>query len=333
MQIIIKIFVKLFDYVFKIIEKSNSAYITIHKRPKLAIDIKTESDQLKQLPLVGIVLQGPILERDDFTLETIRVYKKHYPLAKIILSTWEGQDISQFKAEDIVVVLLKKPETSGISNVNYQIVSAQAGMLQANELGCKYVLKTRTDQRMYATNAIEYLLNLIKAFPIKVNCKQNERIVACGFNSFKYRLYGFSDMFYFGNIEDMLVYWSVALDQRDPVKIKKLHESNLSLLEYAKTEAVEVYLTANYLRAIGRDLQWTLKDSLQKYAEHFCFVDKESLDIYWPKYSNKEYRWLAYDKKDNSYEQIGFKDWFNLYVDLDNKISFNEEYITTDLAR
>lgn len=327
MRIIDKIWQKLFVKSLTKIEAINSLYITMHERPKKSTDVHTVSDRLKQMPSIGIVMQGPILEQDKFTLETIRIYKKHFPQARIILSTWVDQNaisIEELRAEGIEIVLLEKPAYAGTSNINYQIVSSRAGVLKAVELGCEYVMKTRTDQRMYAKNVGEYLLNLLRAFPMKVTCGQKQRIVACSLNTFKYRMYGISDMFFFGKSEDILQLWSCELDQRSKEQMAKLYGPPLSPREFAQMEVCEVYIIVQYLKKIGEKIHWTLEDSLRKYAEYFCIIDKESLDLYWPKYSNKEYRWLIYDKE-NIFEEVGFREWLILYMDVDNIIEFNEE--------
>ena len=44
---------------------------------------------------------------------------------------------------------------------------------------------------------------------------------------------------------------------------------------------------------------------------NFCIIDKESLNLFWPKYTNDEYRWKKY--RPHLIEEISFKDWFNLY--------------------
>ena len=131
-------------------------FLTYHVRPKYAKTVKTESDKtVFDFKRIGLVIQGPIAKKHDFTLESVRLYKRTFNHSVIILSTWEDEDrdyLSQFKAEGIEIILNKKPLTAGISNRNYQIVSSHAGLLRAKELGAEYGFKTRTDQRIYAVN-------------------------------------------------------------------------------------------------------------------------------------------------------------------------------------
>jgi len=60
-------------------------------------------------------------------------------------------------------------------------------------------------------------------------------------------------------------------------------------------------------------LDWTLEDSWKAFADHFCVVDKESLDLIWGKYTIKENRWLDYSKSVNKFAELNFKEWLNIY--------------------
>ena len=68
-----------------------------------------------------------------------------------------------------------------------------------------------------------------------------------------------------------------------------------------------------FLKKIGRFVRWTLEDSLAAYAEHFCIIDKDDIDLFWPKYeAHKEHRMLAYDAVRNT-QELTFRDWLLLY--------------------
>lgn len=119
---------------------------------------------------VGIVIQGPVIGKDDFTINTIKLYMKTMRGAHIILSTWDDVPetfMSKIKALNIDVICSALPENRGRGNVNLQIKSTMAGIVRAKELGMKYIMKTRTDQRIYKSDVIEYLFNLQKLFPLQ----------------------------------------------------------------------------------------------------------------------------------------------------------------------
>ena len=292
-------------------------FITSHLRPKFAGRINIWLDELKNAPKCAVIVQGPIYKKDDFTLETIRLYKKLFLGADIIVSIWKTEDtnyIEKIKAENVKVILNTEPEIPGPSHINFQLESTVAGIKLAEELGAEYVLKTRTDQRIYGINVLDFFYNLLKTFPPKTGYKQKERIIGVSLNTFKYRLYDLSDMVVFGSMEDMKLFWSAAPDNR-PYK----DNPHITQGEFSRLRICEMYLTSEFLKNIGRELKWTLKDSWQAMADHFIVVDQQSLDLYWHKYNkHKEFRYLKYGAILNNRE-MSFLEWFNLYKGLNNK--------------
>lgn len=306
-------------------KKDYVIFKTFHERPAYSDNVKTVSDfNTKSFPTLSIILQGPIKKENDFTLETVKLYKKHFPEnTKIIISTWNDENekyLENFRLENVHVVLSEKPNYPGISNVNYQIESSKNGLKYAKEkLNCEYAIKTRTDQRFYATNIYEYLFNLLNKFPLKEHCdNQKERLIALSLNTFKYRLFGISDMFLFGNIEDMILYWSPDYDMRLTSEIKKIKNQK----DYSKSTLCEVYFVTQFLKNLKIPFEFTLENAYKIYAKRFIVIDKESIDLYWPKYTTKEYRWISYTS--TTYEELTFKEWFNLYCDYSSKKNCRE---------
>lgn len=297
-------------------------FITYHFRPSRASRVRTKSDPFAGQKIFAIVMQGGIIYKDDFTLETLKIYKSHSPDAKLILSTWESESpviIQEIRSLGVEVILNKKPAYSGIQNINLQIASSYRGVVAAQDSGAEYVLKTRTDQRIYAPNVVEFLINILEAFPLPGNFqRQKKRIIGCGLNTFKYRMYGLSDMFICGHIEDIKAYWSAPLDDR-VLSDTQIQLSKTSLRQYASLHLCEIYLATEFLAKMGRNLKWTLRDSWEAFADHFCVIDKEQLDMYWPKYSHSEYRWLNYEDNLGMSEELSFREWLNVYSNLKAK--------------
>lgn len=293
-------------------------YVTYHIRPKKAFEVQTLNSSNERFEKFAIVMQGPLLERDAFTEESLKIYKQHFPGAVLILSTWHGvPKVTLKRVEDsgVRVVLNEKPKYFGESSINLQIVSSINGIRLARALGVEYVIKTRTDQRMYAPDILTYLRNLIDIFPVSdAYPMQKNRLIGCSLNTFKNRLYGLSDMFMFGHIDDMEMFWGVDLDHRIFNDEQRKH-ALLSFINFSKWKICEVYLTTKYLEKIGLPIEWTLQDSFRIFKNHFCIVDKEQLDLYWPKYSNAEFRRLFYGSS-LRWEELCFRDWINIYRGL-----------------
>lgn len=306
------------DLLAEELERKEPLFYSAHFRPERAAQIGTQSDLLQQEPGFAIVMQGPLHKERDFTLETIRIYKKNFAGSTIILSTWEDEDAAVLRAaeeEGAALLLNAMPHFRGYHNINCQILSAYAGIQKAKKLGAVYVLKTRTDQRIYAPNCKEFLINMLHAFPVAQGFRQKKRLISTSFNTAKYRPYSLSDMLLCGDVDDMLLFWGCAHDSRELPGIL----SARTIREWLTYRVCEVYLVTEFLNAIGREPRWTLEDGWKVYADHFCIVDQESLDLYWPKYGRHlAQRALSYDRIRNN-QELTFKEWFNLYSGLQNK--------------
>ena len=309
---LINIFLSLFEKIFK-----NN--LTYHARPKLQknITIKPPYTSNIKSELMGIVIQGPLILDDSFTLETLKLYKKLFPSNKIILSTWRSEDTSTLEAIkllEIDIILNEKPIFAGIANVNFQIVSTASGIIKACNLGCTYVLKTRTDQRIHSSSALDFCYSSIKKFPLLVSNNQKERIISFNLNTFMFRPYSISDMVNFGNIEDMKKYWCIELDTR---KLDDLSEPN-SLIEWSSQRLAEVYFVSCFLKNINQEFSWTLHGSWRVISQNFCILNTYDIDLFWKKYTRKEFRHDVYRFSRN--KQINFSDWLIFQDNFPKKI-------------
>lgn len=295
--------------------------------------IKAKNYQLQSdaytIPSLCIVIQGPIVKENDFTLETCKIYKKIFNNSEtIILSTWDTEDkkyLKNFEAIGVKVLLSKAPDFAGRANLNYQILSTMKGLKEGEKLGCEYAIKTRTDQRFYSTNLSRDLFNLLKIYPPSPNYNMHSRLVALSFNSFKYRYYGISDMFLFGNTQDMLKYWNSPLDTKKYEEYKTIKQKDL-WQQYCS----ETYIALHFLKNIGVTPEYTLKHTWKIYKDLFIFIDKEILDMYWPKYTNLNSRWRLF--RPNMLEEMRHSDWLNLYLNDDFFIKEDIELLIPNIG-
>ncbi|MBR3050746.1 MAG: hypothetical protein IKG61_04770 [Selenomonadaceae bacterium] len=129
----------------------------------------------------AIVIQGPIAYNNDYTVETFKLYRSIYPNAPIVVSTWKGEATSSFRRvcrENLIVLLENEmPEDRGFGNVNLQLESSLQGVKFIRQnTSAKFVLKTRTDQRINYFDFLVYFKNLRKTFPPKGD-RLRERII------------------------------------------------------------------------------------------------------------------------------------------------------------
>jgi hypothetical protein len=301
---------KLISRLFTLFNFLTNNLFTFNIRPKLEKDFYKVSNAYDHSEL-GVIIQGGIADI-DFLIETIKLYKKKiFPGALIIVSTWSDESsivFEKIKKLNLKIKLLisDKPDNHGIKNINLQILSTKNAVLWAQKNKIKYLIKTRTDQRIYATNCFHFLISILKIFP-SISKKQKNRLIGISLNSFKRRLYGISDMFMFGSIEDMIKYWTPPLDERKYINYNNIN----SQLKYSKKKICEVYLMTKYLERINYSLKWTLQDSLKVYKNFFCIIDQVTIDLYWNKYNTKEDNWKSYKK--NQLSEMKFKEWISLY--------------------
>jgi hypothetical protein len=271
----------------------------------------------------AIVMQGPVVKQDRYTYNTIKLYRTSFPSIPVILSTWANEDPKELEAIRKLGCEMIITDPSGLPtidvdghsfNPNLQIRSSNAGLTFAKSLGSTYAVKTRTDQRVCRPIALQSLKILLSAFPLNSDLNQNNRIVVSSLNTFAYRLYGVSDMFMFGHIDDMLVFWNGQLDERKKVNVAG------SLRNFAEGRLAEVWLTSNFLVAIGAQLEWSVSDYWSHLGKQFVVVDSSYLDMHWPKYTDIENRWGDW-RREQKFTEVSLAMWLAM---LDQQIHPDE---------
>ena len=231
----------------------------------------------------AVVIQGLLQREEAFTLETVKIYKKIFPLSPIIVSTWSSEskkDLDALEREGAILVISDKPIKTGWGNIELQVLTTSAGLLRAKELGCQSVAKTRTDWRMYRPSALQCLNSLLRMYPPSDHDVQVNRIVASSTATLKHRIYGLTDIFQYGSIHDMIQYWN-KLGHETKDKLKLVHPPEI----LNGTPLVsEIYLCARYLESIGLDLDFSLHQWWESLRNNFIVIDNFMLDAVWNKY-------------------------------------------------
>ena len=157
----------------RIFKKNN--YVTERYRP-LTIK-KVDKNLIDLTSNVAFLLRGQIIKSDEFSKNTLMMYRINFPNAPIYLSTWENCIDNEFlsfaKYNNIKLILTKYsvPKT-GYKSDNLQIIGNLKGLEMILKDKIKYTITTRTDQRFYAKNIPIYLKNIISLYSyIKINPK------------------------------------------------------------------------------------------------------------------------------------------------------------------
>lgn len=274
----------------------------------------------------GIIIQGQLIKKNDFTKETVRVYKKLFPMATIIISTWIGEDeslLNELREEGCIVILNTPPKPMGLCHVNYQIVSTLEGLKKAKELGLKYCLKNRSDLRLNYKYSLEYLTSLLDIFKVRGNdIPLKGRIISLnGIPGQMFFPYWIQDYVYFGFTEDLLNLFDIALDERNQ------HNSGIGHLGYGDIKngkdfynhiSPEMYVAISFFRKFVDISSLSVKDSWRYIKDYFLIVNFEDLNVVWDKYNRL---WMnrfmgEYDGEKTyktPYMPFTFQNFVNLY--------------------
>lgn len=267
---------QLLDLTTKALNKKNGALYTFCERPS-SIDKFVSFDKDTASENIAIIMQGPYISDDNFTKNTLGIYKSLYPNKIIILSTWKNLISASERAElskaGVVVVESEPPQITGTLNINFQMRSTAAGLkwIQENSPGVTHILKTRTDQRMYQSNLFSYLLRL------QSKLSSENKLVSLSFHSKKAILGSISDMFVFGNRQQIEKYFSL------PEQDFSLNRQDFFSRQPRPMNPEQIFF---------KNFTGKIPSSFSEYqdlvSKNFVLIDKEQVDFYWHKYSNIE---------------------------------------------
>ncbi len=215
MKIIIGFFLKIFlllnsKYKIKLLNKiirifnnhDKNFFFSYNYRKKF---FKVSRNKVKNK--IAIVIQGPIVRRNNFTLNSINLYLKNCN-SNIILSTWENElldsEIKILRKIGVSVLINKLPKIRGPSNLNYQILSTLNAIKIAKLKKNSFIIKTRTDFRIYLEKFDIKILSLFK------NYKKKNKFLKVGSTNFtlKNRLFSLSEILMFGKTNNLFNYFS-----------------------------------------------------------------------------------------------------------------------------
>lgn len=246
------------------------------------------------------------------------------------------------KEKNAYVLINEKPEDPGILNSNLQCISTLNGIRKAKELGCKYVLKTRGDWRIYAKGALRFMIHLLDLFPCSDNeLKQNQRIIAADIateeTSIMFYPFWITDLLMFGNADDMERYWNSSLTKGEGYN-KAQVDAVIRSQKYSWKRRVEegllneARIPMDYIRRVtGRTPEISVKEYWQYMRRYFLIVPKSLLDAFWLKYedrrANESSDWGTCFINDNQDSLLtynfDFVSWLNLYSE---DLEYKEEY-------
>lgn len=272
---------------------------------------------------ITVVMQGPVVHEGNdafpfpLTLTALRKIRALLPDAQIILSTWEGENISYIDSAN-EVVLNPDPGAQGVApgmtpnNVNRQIVSTCGGLKKATR---RHTLKIRSDIVLQSLDFISHFENGLQQ-PKSDFTIFNSRIVANNFSSRNPLIrspaayaYHPSDHVHFGFTEDLLKLWNIPLHRREEAAWFNHHHRPINLrLHETSRLAPEQYLFLTALAQNGRNIELIdFADSRPEiirqsefYLEgNFIFIPDRRFAIHFPKYHTFHHDCYEYLRRDS----------------------------------
>lgn len=341
---LLKIWIKIPFWILKRISKKHSGilftravgesmeealpyFVSYCFRPKKAEDFISKEKMSPNAEKFAIIMQGPLIRKDNFTLETVRLYAKLFPGVLVIVSTWDTEEktyVDQIEKETNCVVLKNQhPNHGGFLNVNFQTYSTVAGIRYAKNQGKEFVFKTRCDYRFYKRGLLEYFHSLLLCYPCRDRLThQKYRIVmTSGRQGDMFRPFFVGDQFNFGHIEDMLNLWDHPMIENECTFSEFCRIREKERYSWKKEREYTSLLSKRfYQKMTGRELEISVKSYWDFSEKYLIFVSAKDADAYWCKYEERYEETMfsgEYYRQDSISTCFAynwnFVNWYNLY--------------------
>jgi hypothetical protein len=198
---------------------------------------------------VSVVIQGPVQtyqgrdQVEGITKKCLLSIRKHLPGATIILSTWQGQDLSGLDYDQLVLSEDPGQNNDGYCPVNYyrQIMSTKAGL---DCVTTSYAIKLRSDNYLTGNQFVQ----IQQSFPKNSDKDKifKEKVVI---NSNLFRrtsnghrvIFSVSDFFYYGLTADLQLIWDQPPFTEQLFSDQLLAKSGQRSKAFKALEAEQVY--------------------------------------------------------------------------------------------
>jgi len=242
---------------------------------------------------ISVVVRGLIVgndqadEKKKFTKRSLASVRKYLPGAQIILSSWEGSDVSGLDYDDLV---LTKPldglytmSPNGkpkLMAVNNQITTSQNGLKKVRG---EYTLNMRSDMILAGAGFIDYFIKYNEGGDGELFKKKV--VVLPTYNPRRPTKYLFNicDWFFFGLTEDIKNLFDIPLMNEDAMRGEKINgyypwDKNFESEQYIWTTFLKKYKDINF----PYNYYFTeeaLKSSEESYARNTIMVPAHKAKI------------------------------------------------------
>ncbi len=223
----------------------------------------------------ALIIQGQFLD-PDITKEILSFYNTFHKDDLVIVSTWSdtSPEILHLMDEKTDAVVLTNPlKNGGHTNVNRQAVSTYNGLKKAKEMGAQIAAKSRSNGLIVAKDIFPKYQALIDEFdpePARAYGLQNRLLYwSFGRELYEYPYY-VDDWFVMGNIEDMLLFWSIPEDKRSGVTYDGTRRS-----AFENRVTAEIILGRAFCERIGYEDKLDFEKVIGFYADLFIQAERD----------------------------------------------------------
>lgn len=250
---------------------------------------------------ITFVMQGAIASETNLAINQI---KKLMPKSKIILSTWQDQDVSNINCD----LIIKSDDPGSVNtsdikmnanNVNRMLVSTLNGL---KKVKTKYAIKIRTDCTIKNNDFIKLYEDMIQAG--NQNCYLFKQPILMDFIIDNFAIpYFASDFFNFGLTEDLINFWDIPIITKNEAEFLKSKKCKSGLLnpfyrpiknQWSKYFYGEQILLCKFLEKKKIDIDFKhqqdnitfkkLKQSAKLIVNNFVLVNHQQIPLHCYKY-------------------------------------------------
>lgn len=224
---------------------------------------------------MNVLIQGGLY--NNFTEATAHQYAKYKMVDKVIISTWENEDIneSDLESDKIILVKSKMPENNGPGNMNLQLVSARNGLEHCDD---GLVMKTRSDQHLYE-HSMQIWMDHFKKNEVGNTLryidgeKQKSKIFLVG-NNKRFPFHP-QDHFFWGYKQDIQRLLNIPLWEAPAWTWKD------APINFAEKLRPNIYIGINYYKQFFPEVEKYFLDK-EKYLLDNAPLYQEAMDFYTP---------------------------------------------------
>lgn len=258
---------------------------------------------------IGFVFQGPVsnLASAEYLERSIDELSKLVTPANIVVSSWKNDYERLMRLETKCGLVISDQELFATNHFR-QLYSTHVGIQQFSEKKIEFIFKIRVDQRFNWKRLLLFMPNLLQEFG-------ENRLIFMSNNSFKYRLFGLSDMFTFGTLKNSREFWNF-----DPTSGQELTFLQVFAPWFEQGQPIWSEAWFNLRYAISQNFSFSKnawEDFIKYVQQHAIVADSSYFGHEWLKlnshFEGSTEKMLFNEHPAKKIQEWSFMEWFGVY--------------------